>query len=89
MTVSTEVDINNLGYQYLGANQVDKAIEAFKKNVNDYPKSWNVYDSLGEGYAAKGETTLAIEYYKKAYDMVKDDTQKERITNLLKGLQAN
>ena len=89
MEISTEADINNLGYQYLGAKQVDKAIETFKKNVKDYPKSWNVYDSLGEGYATKGETDLAIEYYKKAYDMVNDETQKQRITNILKGLQAN
>jgi hypothetical protein len=88
MEISTEADINNLGYQYLGAKQIDKAIETFKKNVKDYPKSWNVYDSLGEGYAAKGETDLAIEYYKKALDMVKNEAQKERITNVLKGLET-
>ena len=88
-TVSTEVDINNLGYQYLGSNQVDKAIETFKKNVEDYPESWNTYDSLAEGYAAKGETKLAVEYYQKAYDMVTDETNKTRITNILKGLTSN
>jgi tetratricopeptide (TPR) repeat protein len=89
MAISTENDINTLGYQYLGANQIDKAIETFKKNVQDYPNSWNVYDSLGEGYAIKGEKALAVEYYKKAYDMVKDETQKERINNVLKGLQVS
>jgi tetratricopeptide (TPR) repeat protein len=68
--ISTEADINNLGYQYLGANQVDKAIETFKKNVKDYPESWNVYDSLGEGYAAKGETKLALENYARDGKMV-------------------
>jgi hypothetical protein len=87
--ISTEADINTLGYQYLFANQIDKAIEVFKKNVEDYPESWNVYDSLGEGYAAKGETKLAAEYYQKAYDMVTDETNKNRITNILKGLAAN
>jgi tetratricopeptide (TPR) repeat protein len=87
--LSTEADINTLGYQYLGSNQIDKAIQTFKKNVEDYPESWNTYDSLGEGYAAKGETKLAVEYYKKAYDMVKDETNKTRITNILKGLESN
>jgi hypothetical protein len=87
--LSTEADINTLGYQYLFSNQVDKAIEVFKKNVEDYPESWNVYDSLGEGYAANGESKLAIEYYKKAFDMVTDDTNKNRITNILKGLETN
>jgi len=87
MEISTEADINTLGYQYLFSNQVDKAIDLFKKNVKDYQESWNVYDSLGEGYAAKGETKLAIENYKKAYEMVKDETNKTRITQVLKGLQ--
>ncbi len=87
--VSTEADINTLGYQYLGSNQVDKAIETFKKNVEDYPESWNAYDSLAEGYMIKGEKKLAKEYYQKAYDMVKDETNKNRITNILKGLAAN
>lgn len=87
--ISTEADVNTLGYQYLFSGQTDKAIEVFKKNVEDYPESWNVYDSLGEGYATKGETELAIEYYKKAYDMVLDETNKNRITNILKGLEEN
>jgi len=87
--ISTEADINTLGYQYLGSNQVDKAIEVFKKNVEDYPESWNVYDSLAEGYALKGETKLATEYYQKALSMVTDDVNKKRITDTLKGLQAN
>ncbi len=87
--VSTEADINNLGYQYLGSNQVDKAIETFKKNVEDYPESWNVYDSLAEGYALNGETKLAVEYYQKTLSMVTDDVNKKRITDTLKNLQAN
>lgn len=87
--ISTEADINTLGYQYLFSNQIEKAIETFKKNVKDYPQSWNVYDSLGEGYAVKGETKLAVEYYKKAYNMVADETNKNRITNILKGLETN
>jgi tetratricopeptide (TPR) repeat protein len=86
MEIATEADINTLGYQYLFSEQVDKAIDLFEKNVKDYPESWNVYDSLGEGYATKGETKLAKEYYQKAYDMVTDETNKTRITNILKGL---
>src|SRR5262249_55103350 len=52
---ATEVDVNNLGYVLLGAGKVDEAIEMFKKNTREHPKSWNVWDSLGEGYANKGE----------------------------------
>jgi len=88
MLIATENDINNLGYQYLFANEVDKAIETFQKNVKDHPDSWNVYDSLGEGYAVKGEKKLAKEYYTKAYEMVQDETNKTRINNILKGLES-
>jgi len=86
--VSTEADINALGYQYLFSNQIDKAIEIFKKNVEDYPDSWNVYDSLGEGYAVKGEIELAKKYYQKAYEMVKDEGNKKRINNILKSFAS-
>ncbi|HVO75302.1 MAG TPA: DUF2911 domain-containing protein [Ignavibacteriaceae bacterium] len=88
MLIATEIDINNLGYQYLFAKEIDKAIETFQKNVKDHPDSWNVYDSLGEGYAAKGERKLAKENYSKAFKMVKDDTNKKRIGDILKGLES-
>lgn len=87
MSIATEAEVNNYGYQLLFANRVDEAIEIFKKNVEDHPESWNVYDSLGEGYAVKGEKKLAKEYYSKALDMVKDENQKTRITNVLTTLE--
>lgn len=48
---------------------IDKAIEVFQWNVQDYPKSYNVYDSLAEAYAAKRDRDLAIQYYKKALEI--------------------
>jgi tetratricopeptide (TPR) repeat protein len=66
----TEVDLNLLGYLYLNAGKKREAIDVFKKNVRTYPDSWNVYDSLGEGYAANGDTKLAIDNYSKALSMV-------------------
>ena len=54
------------GYDFLGAKQVNDAIEVFKLNVKLFPNSWNVYDSLGEAYAAAGDTKLAIENYEKS-----------------------
>lgn len=77
--MAKEVDINLYGYQLIGQGKVDQAIEMFKKNVKDYPASWNVYDSLGEAYATKGDKAQARANYEKAKSMVKDDTQKKRI----------
>jgi tetratricopeptide (TPR) repeat protein len=88
MKVATEADINTFGYQLMGQKKMDEAIEMFKKNVKDHPQSWNVYDSLGEAYAAKGDKKLAIENYSKALSMTRDETQKKRIEAVLKGLKS-
>jgi len=87
MVAVSEADFNNLGYQFLGVGKVKEAIDIFKKNLKQHPDSWNVYDSLGEAQAANGDTKLAIENYSKALSMVKDDTNKKRITDTVKKLK--
>ncbi|HUQ15934.1 MAG TPA: DUF2911 domain-containing protein [Gemmatimonadales bacterium] len=82
-----EADINAYGYQLLGAGKVDSAIVVFRKNVKDYPKSWNTYDSLGEAYAKKGDKRRAVEQYTKAREMTKDPVQQQRIAGILAGLR--
>ena len=88
MKIATEQDINNYGYALLGQKKTDEAIAVFRKNVKDYPNSWNTYDSLGEALAAKGDNKAAIESYTKAMNMVADPTQKKRITDILAKLKA-
>ncbi|MGD1046664.1 MAG: DUF2911 domain-containing protein [Bacteroidota bacterium] len=83
----SEADFNNLGYQFLGVGKVKEAIDIFKKNVKQHPDSWNVYDSLGEAQALNGDTKLAMENYSKSLSLVKDDTNKKRITDTVKKLK--
>ena len=63
-----EALINQLGYQLLLApeKKVAEAIEVFKVNVERYPESANVHDSLGEAYEAAGQLDLARAGYEKA-----------------------
>jgi len=61
-----EALINVLGYQALGAGKPDEAIATFKANVERYPKSANVYDSLAEAYERGGHIDLAAPLYEKA-----------------------
>ena len=61
-----EFVLNALGYDYLRSGRADEAIRLFARNVQEYPESSNVYDSLGEGYAAAGQKALAIENYEKS-----------------------
>jgi hypothetical protein len=58
--------INQIGYQYLGAGNSDEAIATFKVNVERYPESANVYDSLGEAYEKSGHLDWAAPQYEKA-----------------------
>ena len=60
LAVASEADMNTYGYLLMGQDKVDSAVVVFQKNVKDYPKSWNAYDSLGEAYAKKGEVQRAI-----------------------------
>ena len=85
--LATEPEMNAYGYQLMGEGKVDSAIVVFQKNVKDYPKSWNVYDSLGEAYATKGDKRRAVQMYSKARDMTKDPAQQQRIAGILAGLQ--
>jgi tetratricopeptide (TPR) repeat protein len=58
--------INQLGYQALFAGRADEAIWIFKTNVERYPDSANVYDSLAEAYERGGKLELAAPLYEKA-----------------------
>jgi tetratricopeptide (TPR) repeat protein len=58
--------INRLGYQFLNGDKPDDAIAVFKANVERYPNSANVYDSLAEAYERGGKIDLAEPLYDKA-----------------------
>ncbi|MCD4773499.1 MAG: hypothetical protein K8R41_08980 [Bacteroidales bacterium] len=59
--------INRLGYFYLQTDKdINMAIKTFKENVKRYPKSSNVYDSLGEAFEKNGQNEKAEKNYQKA-----------------------
>ncbi|MBZ0180734.1 MAG: serine hydrolase [Melioribacteraceae bacterium] len=65
----SEPELNTLGYSLLNEKMYDEAIEIFKLNIQEYPASANVYDSLGEAYMLKGENDKAIEFYTKSIEI--------------------
>jgi len=58
--------INQMGYQFLFDGKPDEAIAVFKANVERYPNSANVYDSLAEAYERGGKIDVAEPLYDKA-----------------------
>jgi len=82
---SIENNINEVGYKLLEQNKINDAIDIFKKNVELYPESSNVYDSLGEAYMKNGDKELAIENYKKSLELnPKNENAKEMLNKLAK-----
>lgn len=66
---ATEVELNLYGYQLLNQGQQDKAIEMFILNTKRHPESANAWDSLGEGYALKGDKKNAIINFRKSLSL--------------------
>ncbi|HYL93070.1 MAG TPA: tetratricopeptide repeat protein, partial [Alphaproteobacteria bacterium] len=81
-----ESDLNGLGYQLLNKKKLQEAIAVFKLNVEAFPKSANVYDSLAEAYMTNGDKQLAIENYNKALSI---DPNMESAKSNLKKLSEN
>ena len=69
-----EALVNQIGYQFLGAGNAEEAIATFKSNVERYPNSANVYDSLGEAYEKSGHLDLATPQYEKATALSKQNS---------------
>lgn len=66
---SNEGELNSLGYEFLQNNKIDAAIKIFALNINEFPKSANVYDSRGEAYFNKKEYLLSKTDYQKVLDL--------------------
>lgn len=63
---SIEAQVNSLGYRYLGAGDIPKAVLALRLNTLLYPRSANTFDSLGEALLAAGRRDEAIATYRHA-----------------------
>jgi hypothetical protein len=79
-----ESQLNMLGYELMQGGRLKDAIEIFKLNVEQFPESFNVYDSLGEGYMLDGNTKLAIKNYEKSIEINPDNENGKKMLKKLK-----
>ena len=64
--ITPEATINSMGYRLIGQNKPEEAIAVLQRNVETFPTSANVYDSLGDAYDANEQFDMAKVNYEKA-----------------------
>jgi len=81
-----EQDMNGVGYALIRVKKLDDALAVFKQNTDDFPGSWNAWDSYAEGYMDKGDNELAIKYYQKSLALnPESENGKKMLAKLLGG----
>ena len=83
-TVPPMVEELFIGYGYMNMQMgaPKKAKLFFEMGVKYYPKSANAFDSLAEYYEAQEDYPNAIKNMKRAFELSKNDTHKERLEKL-------
>ncbi|NVK52840.1 MAG: hypothetical protein HWD85_07880 [Flavobacteriaceae bacterium] len=76
-----ENDINTVGYQFMDAKKYDKA--HFQLNINNYPNSANVYDSMGDCFLNQSKKEEAIKYFKRALELGATQETKSKLDSLI------
>lgn len=66
-------ELNSLGYVYKHDKQMEKALYVFDLNTKMFPKSANVFDSLGEAYYANKNYAEALKNYNKVLELKPKD----------------
>lgn len=65
----SEASINVLGYQLMGEDYLDDALQIFKLNIDEHPNSANPYDSYGDALLMKGDSINALKNFKRCFEM--------------------
>ena len=64
-----EAAINLLGYRFITAQLPQLAMRSTKLNTELFPDAFNPWDSYGEVMLLLGDTTAAIDSYKKSLEL--------------------
>ncbi len=79
--------VNRIGYRMLRSrneNDQSKALSFFRLNTENFPSSFNAFDSLGEAHENLGDTENAIDNYEKSLEL---NPGNERTISKIKSLK--
>lgn len=77
--------MNSIGYELINMKKLDDAILVFRLNTEDFPQSWNAWDSYAEAYMNKGDKETAIKYYQKSLDLNPGNENGKKMLEQLRG----
>ena len=82
----SEDELNELGLRLLYDKKDSKAaIEVLRLNTEQFPKSFNVWDSLGEAYYQAGMREEAIRNYEKSLQLNPNNEGGKRMLEKIRG----
>ena len=80
-----ESEFNSVGYFLLyNLQKTDTALDFFKLNTLEFPKSGNAFDSLGEAYMVIGDKENAITSYSRSLELSPANSNAEEMLKKLK-----
>ncbi len=84
-----EGDLNGWGYRFLQAGRAADAVTLFRINVELFPESWNVYDSLAEALLAAGSRDEAIAMYERSLEINPESASGHEALARIRGAAVN
>ncbi|MCJ8289941.1 MAG: alpha/beta hydrolase [Crocinitomicaceae bacterium] len=74
--------INSIAYWFSRSNQAEKGYAFFNLNIQNYPKSYNAYDSMGDYYVMQEDWENAITFFTKSMELGAGEITKDKLENL-------
>lgn len=65
----SEGEMNAIGYVLMRSDRLEESSKIFQLIVEEFPTSWNAYDSYGESLMKLGKNDLAIKNYRKSIEL--------------------
>jgi thiol-disulfide isomerase/thioredoxin len=84
-----ESGMNTLGYRLLMKGKLPEGLAVLQWNVELFPASANVYDSLGEAFVRSGDGPQALANYRKSLELDPTNTNARKYIGALEDTAAN